>query len=490
MLISSESDASDLDEGERRILFSSIARHCGCWCDETAIGVMHVAVRRHALRGRLFSRRLETKSLADITAAVLQEGSSVVAKPGTIPGPSLETLQELTKAMPPQPVSVLMLSSWAKITKGNDAKALQGRLMQARFVRSELIARRAHILSLLHSMPEPLAGQPAVAGLGGVYWDRLRELLEWPEITTHEEERAFATLCKDRNDQMTRFSCLRVDTSGLGAIDEEGTMSEESMCVNALASMQRERGAEWWATHPEERLAVDRQLDAIFLARIGLRFLLEFHVACETPVEGFSGVLEMRCSPVAACQDVALEVQAALSDEYGDAPRIEVVGDSSQTFTFVPSHIRYVVGTLLKNSSVATLRHHHRLQAAGKLEPGTPLPPVKAIVAVSDEVVQLKLEDQAGGIKRSSLINVWSYRALESKWWKPADGLSLPLARLFCVYFGGDMTLVPVEGYGTDCYITFNRLAHANSEYILPPGDADGLFNAQSRRLPGDPQIT
>ena len=143
-------------------LFFSIARHCGCWCDETAIGVMHVAVRRHALRGRLFSRRLETKSLADITAAVLQEGSSVVAKPGTIPGPSLETLQELTKAMPPQPVSVLMLSSWAKITKGNDAKALQGRLMQARFVRSELIARRAHILSLLHSMPEPLAGQPAV----------------------------------------------------------------------------------------------------------------------------------------------------------------------------------------------------------------------------------------------------------------------------------------------------------------------------------------
>ena len=121
------------------------------------------------------------------------------------------------------------------------------------------------------------------------------------------------------------------------------------------------------------------------------------------------------------------------------------------------------------------------------------MPPVKAIVAVSDDAVQLKLEDRAGGIKRSSLINVWSYRSLESKWWKPADGLSLPLARLYCVYVGGDMTLVPVEGYGTDCYITFNRLAHANSEYILPAprSDSDGLFDAQSRRLPAaDPQIT
>ena len=57
-----------------------------------------------------------------------------------------------------------------------------------------------------------------------------------------------------------------------------------------------------------------------------------------------------------------------------DAPRIEVVGDGSQTFTFVPSHIAFVVGTLLTNSSVATLRHHHRQQAAGRIAPGEPLP--------------------------------------------------------------------------------------------------------------------
>ena len=190
---------------------------------------MRLATSRRTLRGRLLSRGLGTKSLSDITTRVLQEGSSRVAKPGTIPGPSLETLQELTKAMPPQPVSILMLASWAKMTRGDDAKALQGRLMQARFVRNELIARRAHILTLLHSMPWPLSGQPAVASLGEVYWDRLRDLLEQPEPTTHEEERAFAAFCKSRNDQMTRFSCLRVDTSGLGNPDDHETMSEETM---------------------------------------------------------------------------------------------------------------------------------------------------------------------------------------------------------------------------------------------------------------------
>ena len=149
---------------------------------------LRLAAGRRTLRGRsLLSRGIASKSsLSDITTRVLQEGSAAVAKPGTIPGPSLETLQELTSAMPPQPVSILMLASWAKMTRGDDAKALQGRLMQARFVRNELIARRAHILTLLHSMPWPLAGQPAVASLGEVYWDRLRDLLEHAEPTTHE----------------------------------------------------------------------------------------------------------------------------------------------------------------------------------------------------------------------------------------------------------------------------------------------------------------
>ena len=63
---------------------------------------------------------------------------------------------------------------------------------------------------------------------------------------------------------------------------------------------------------------------------------------------------------------------------------------------------------------------------------------------------------------------MWSYRALDSKWWKARDGLSLPLARLYCKYFGGSLDLVPMEGFGTDCYVSFNRLAHKNSEHIIP----------------------
>lgn len=148
---------------------------------------------------------------------------------------------------------------------------------------------------------------------------------------------------------------------------------------------------------------------------------------------------------------------------YGASPRVEVHGDSSQTFCFVPSHIDFVIGELVRNSSKATVKHH--LQSdGGRL---TNLPPVKIIMAASDEAIQFKVADTAGGIPRSQLRNVWSYRSKSIKRWGQGIGLGLPLARLYAMYFGGSMHAVPMEGHGTDCYVAFNRLAHENCEKIL-----------------------
>ena len=414
---------------------------------------------------------MHSRSCATVSEAasrLLREGDAGASS--DLPGPSLSAIEALTKAMPPQPVSLLMLQSAAQ------NQTVQHRILQAKFIRREMIARRAHILTLLHA--PPLAAQPAVKQAVSLYWDRLRGLLEVPAPETEAEEREFFARQKERNDALVAY----------------GNDEEERMCLDALRGMQQELGSEWWADFPDERVSVDRQLDAIFLARIGLRFLLEHYVACDQHLDGHAGILRMQCSPVRMCEALAAQTQAQLRATYGVAPPIEVVGDASRTFTFVPALLEYVAGTLLKNSSVATLR-----KVADGGEPAglagvreASIPAVRCVVAVSDRVVQLKFADEAGGIRRSSLINVWSYRALRSKWWAPADGLSLPLARLYCKYFGGQLSLVPMEGFGTDCYVYLNRLAQANSEHILPDptnrneeGQTEfvhGVFEAQSRR--------
>ncbi|KOO35735.1 pyruvate dehydrogenase kinase [Chrysochromulina tobinii] len=126
----------------------------------------------------------------------------------------------------------------------------------------------------------------------------------------------------------------------------------------------------------------------------------------------------------------------------------------------------------------------------------------KARFGVSPEV-----EDVGGGFGRSKLGAVWSY-AGSRRLRAGHGGLGLPLSRLYARYFGGTLHVAPIEGYGTDAYVTLNRLEGANQETLYfikdehseeqeleqrasrsepslleEPGMLhDGLFDAQARR--------
>lgn len=137
---------------------------------------------------------------------------------------------------------------------------------------------------------------------------------------------------------------------------------------------------------------------------------------------------------------------------------------------------------------------------------------MRVIVARGEEDVTIKVEDQGGGIARSKLADVWSYKG---RWSEEASqghaealnsptvggeaaplamhGLGLPLARLYAKYFGGTLHLTPMEGYGTDCYVKLHRLGDQSCENLPhhvreSPGENDSsvagesLFDAQARR--------
>lgn len=86
-------------------------------------------------------------------------------------------------------------------------------------------------------------------------------------------------------------------------------------------------------------------------------------------------------------------------------------------------------------------------------------------------------ETKGGGIPRSNMAKIWSYlfttadpavqegmvalnQDVDHGIDSPLAGLGygLPISRSYCRYFGGDLSIMSMEGYGTDAFVYLTRL--------------------------------
>ena len=96
------------------------------------------------------------------------------------------------------------------------------------------------------------------------------------------------------------------------------------------------------------------------------------------------------------------------------------------------------------------------------------------------------MSDEGGGIRRSNMPRIWSYlfttadpsviqsmlddsNAMQDfNKNSPLAGLGygLPISRNYCRFFGGDLNLMSMEGYGTDSFIYLPRLGDRDSAIL------------------------
>jgi len=94
------------------------------------------------------------------------------------------------------------------------------------------------------------------------------------------------------------------------------------------------------------------------------------------------------------------------------------------------------------------------------------------------------VSDEGGGIKRSSMNRIWSYlyttadpKILDSMLntetrdfdtSSPLAGLGygLPISRNYARYFGGELSVMSMEGYGTDSFIYLPRLGDRETAVV------------------------
>lgn len=101
--------------------------------------------------------------------------------------------------------------------------------------------------------------------------------------------------------------------------------------------------------------------------------------------------------------------------------------------------------------------------------------------------VVIKVSDEGGGIKRSNMDRIWSYlyttadpSALEAMLGEnqgdlkdfdnasPLAGLGygLPISRNYARLLDGDLTIMSMEGYGTDSFIYLPRLENTDAARV------------------------
>jgi len=240
-----------------------------------------------------------------------------------------------------------------------------------------------------------------------------------------------------------------------------------SIMAGGILELKQSKGSDCMSPQIQECL------DRFYMSRIGVRMLIGQHIALrEQSRQGYVGLICDGCSPAAVAREAAANARDLCELRYSMSPEVTLHGKTDLRFTYIPSHLQHMLFELLKNSFRAVVELHGRSRT---------LPPVRVVIAEGEEDVTIKVSDEGGGIPRSGIHRIFTYLystaeppAMGSGWPYKNDfqaplaglGYGLPLTRLYARYFGGDLQIISMEGYGTEAYLHLKRLG--DTEESIP----------------------
>lgn len=221
---------------------------------------------------------------------------------------------------------------------------------------------------------------------------------------------------------------------------------------------------------PNINLDIQAWLDRFYMSRIGIRFLIGQHVALNTHQahHDYVGIICTQANVHDILQEAIENARFVCEEHYAmfRGPPVQLICPRELSFAYVPGHLSHIVFELLKNSLRAVVERHG-------VENESRFPPIKVVVVEGTEDITIKISDEGGGIPRSAIPLIWTYMyttmnnlqidqdysASDFKAPMAGFGYGLPLSRLYARYFGGEIKLISMDGFGTDVYIHLNRLS-------------------------------
>ncbi|KAJ8655167.1 hypothetical protein O0I10_009202 [Lichtheimia ornata] len=343
----------------------------------------------------------------------------------------------------------------------------------ANWVRSELLTRLAHRIRDFQQLPFLVGTNPHIEYVYRLYWGAFEKIRQQPVIQDLEDNTHFCQVLRD-------------------------LLEDGKLVVPRLA-----RGVSECSAACYNHQDLDRFVNRMLRSRISRRTLAEQHIALTDANEhgwvneddGYIGIIYVRCSASKVVQRASSLVRNHAHQIYGRQPpeiHVHVHNDAHQhgmqqqqqddnneiIFAYVPEHLEYILFELISNAVRYTLERHTQGN----------IPAVEVTVSANAKDVFFRISDQAGGITSERYGQLWSYQSrhhlgnLERGILKmPMDmreraeqatdlghehvGMGLPMSRVYAEYWGGELQVMTMDGYGTDAYVRIPRLG-TNAENL------------------------
>ncbi|KAI8067861.1 hypothetical protein BC940DRAFT_300626 [Gongronella butleri] len=354
------------------------------------------------------------------------------------------------------------------------------RLIQsANWVRNELLVRLAHRIRDFQQLPFIIGTNPNIEWPYRLYWGGFEALRKTPEIKTKDDNLKFCAFLEDLLE------------------DGQQTLPRMALGISECAHHFHQL--------PPHDHTLDRFLNRMLRSRISRRLIAEQHVTLTRSLYGSPkdkamvdaithkyskqrdatkqvGIFNADCSARAIFD----HAKALITRQ--DLPPIELaihnhdkMDDNDIAFAYIPEQLEHILYELLNNAIYhTTIRHHQHHEA---------MPPIKVTISCSATDIYFRISDQGGGISPGKYERLWSYQARAHdgdfddvdvqhlpkmpvtmaqriKQQEPvaatkeptALGIGLILSRIYAEYWGGELQIISMDGFGTDAYVRIPRL--------------------------------
>ena len=389
-------------------------------------------------------------------------------------------------------------------------------LSAANYTRLELPTRLAHRLRNMQTLPYSALTNEHISHVYELYYAAFEQLRKVPEVRTLDDNDRFCDVLK----HVLREHLSVIPALAMGVLEIQDFVSSDE-CDRFMATLLQSRISR--RVIAEQHLALTETFHAPW----------HFPDAKRPPgsiaEEDFVGEIFLKCNAkeiIEKCAATASELTAKAYGSEVKIPKIILQGHLETTFPYIPSHIEYIIGELLRNSIQAVVE---------QLPPSTSEPPpIEVLICEAAQHVIIRVSDRGGGVDRDILPYLWSFAkgprrtkrlhnlgqvprlkatmqemqyssatpasppasafpdeglahpsmasstssprvgsrmdkphtsSLSSFTSRPPDlrlGIGLPMSKIYAEYWAGSLELHSLEGYGCDTFLQISRLGNKN----------------------------